>query len=283
MSGSLRVLPAWPQQDIFRLNCSHRRGGDFERVYPLIRPLAWEKEGLPADAGASPACETLVGSALACAGRSRLPDPIVHASLEIRARPCRATLRQHIEIDRPSPPAATGFCSFSSGFASCLHTPTNNFPGRKEGRKEGRKDGRKDGRTEGRKDGRKEGRKEGRTEGRKDGRTEGRKDGRKEGRKEGWKEGRKEGRKLTALKLARSSKPHLNRDHTSREAYTELSGSMRGCLADAWRCWETCRPNQRSLKAVGQCPLLSKTSQGLWTVPIAPLSGTQIPRGRAGR
>merc|ERR550532_581498 len=23
--------------DIFRLNCSHRRGGDFERVYPLIR------------------------------------------------------------------------------------------------------------------------------------------------------------------------------------------------------------------------------------------------------
>ena len=32
-------LEAQPQ-DIFRLNCSHRRGGDFERVYPLIRPLA---------------------------------------------------------------------------------------------------------------------------------------------------------------------------------------------------------------------------------------------------
>merc|ERR1719210_2762667 len=26
--------------DIFRLNCSHRRGGDFERVYPLIRKHA---------------------------------------------------------------------------------------------------------------------------------------------------------------------------------------------------------------------------------------------------
>lgn len=26
--------------DIFRLNCSHRRGGDFERVYPLIRSYA---------------------------------------------------------------------------------------------------------------------------------------------------------------------------------------------------------------------------------------------------
>eukprot|EP00429_Kryptoperidinium_foliaceum_P019914 CAMPEP_0176043332 /NCGR_PEP_ID=MMETSP0120_2-20121206/21503_1 /TAXON_ID=160619 /ORGANISM="Kryptoperidinium foliaceum, Strain CCMP 1326" /LENGTH=313 /DNA_ID=CAMNT_0017376739 /DNA_START=63 /DNA_END=1000 /DNA_ORIENTATION=- len=26
--------------DIFRLNCSHRRGGDFERVYPLIRKYA---------------------------------------------------------------------------------------------------------------------------------------------------------------------------------------------------------------------------------------------------
>jgi pyruvate kinase len=26
--------------DIFRLNCSHRRGGDFERVYPLIRQAA---------------------------------------------------------------------------------------------------------------------------------------------------------------------------------------------------------------------------------------------------
>ena len=26
--------------DIFRLNCSHRRGGDFERVYPLIRKTA---------------------------------------------------------------------------------------------------------------------------------------------------------------------------------------------------------------------------------------------------
>lgn len=28
--------------DIFRLNCSHRRGGDFERVYPLIRKTAKE-------------------------------------------------------------------------------------------------------------------------------------------------------------------------------------------------------------------------------------------------
>mmetsp|Transcript_65605 Transcript_65605/g.147997 ORF Transcript_65605/g.147997 Transcript_65605/m.147997 type:complete len:1259 (+) Transcript_65605:81-3857(+) len=28
--------------DIFRLNCSHRRGGDFERVYPLIRKCAQE-------------------------------------------------------------------------------------------------------------------------------------------------------------------------------------------------------------------------------------------------
>ena len=28
--------------DIFRLNCSHRRGGDFERVYPLIRKFARE-------------------------------------------------------------------------------------------------------------------------------------------------------------------------------------------------------------------------------------------------
>merc|ERR550532_3445718 len=28
--------------DIFRLNCSHRRGGDFERVYPLIRKTAEE-------------------------------------------------------------------------------------------------------------------------------------------------------------------------------------------------------------------------------------------------
>merc|ERR1719277_1578283 len=28
--------------DIFRLNCSHRRGGDFERVYPLIRKYAQE-------------------------------------------------------------------------------------------------------------------------------------------------------------------------------------------------------------------------------------------------
>ena len=28
--------------DIFRLNCSHRRGGDFERVYPLIRKSAQE-------------------------------------------------------------------------------------------------------------------------------------------------------------------------------------------------------------------------------------------------
>ncbi|CAJ1340584.1 unnamed protein product [Effrenium voratum] len=33
--------------DIFRLNCSHRRGGDFERVYPLIRrstPNSWGAE-----------------------------------------------------------------------------------------------------------------------------------------------------------------------------------------------------------------------------------------------
>jgi len=29
--------------NIFRLNCSHRRGGDFERVYPMIRKLAKEK------------------------------------------------------------------------------------------------------------------------------------------------------------------------------------------------------------------------------------------------
>merc|ERR1719361_2096282 len=28
--------------DIFRLNCSHRRGGDFERVYPLIRKYSAE-------------------------------------------------------------------------------------------------------------------------------------------------------------------------------------------------------------------------------------------------
>merc|ERR1719437_241952 len=28
--------------DIFRLNCSHRRGGDFERVYPLIRKCSKE-------------------------------------------------------------------------------------------------------------------------------------------------------------------------------------------------------------------------------------------------
>merc|ERR1719367_800507 len=28
--------------NIFRLNCSHRRGGDFERVYPLIRKYATE-------------------------------------------------------------------------------------------------------------------------------------------------------------------------------------------------------------------------------------------------
>eukprot|EP00933_Yihiella_yeosuensis_P063387 TRINITY_DN6651_c0_g1_i1.p1 TRINITY_DN6651_c0_g1~~TRINITY_DN6651_c0_g1_i1.p1 ORF type:complete len:1386 (-),score=440.32 TRINITY_DN6651_c0_g1_i1:263-4108(-) len=28
--------------DVFRLNCSHRRGGDFERVYPLIRKYAKE-------------------------------------------------------------------------------------------------------------------------------------------------------------------------------------------------------------------------------------------------
>ena len=29
--------------NIFRLNCSHRRGGDFERVYPLIRKVAADK------------------------------------------------------------------------------------------------------------------------------------------------------------------------------------------------------------------------------------------------
>ena len=137
MSGSLRVLPAWPQQDIFRLNCSHRRGGDFERVYPLIRPLAWEKEGLPADAGASPACETLVGSALACVQVGvgfRIPSsmPALRSVLDLAERHCDSTLKSTC----PPPPAATGFCSFSSGFASCLHTPTNNFPGRKEGRKE---------------------------------------------------------------------------------------------------------------------------------------------------
>ncbi|CAJ1340585.1 unnamed protein product [Effrenium voratum] len=32
--------------DIFRLNCSHRRGGDFERVYPLIRKTAKEPDAV---------------------------------------------------------------------------------------------------------------------------------------------------------------------------------------------------------------------------------------------
>ena len=33
-------------KDIFRLNCSHRRGGDFERVYPLIRRSADRMVGI---------------------------------------------------------------------------------------------------------------------------------------------------------------------------------------------------------------------------------------------
>ena len=36
--------------NIFRLNCSHRRGGDFERVYPLIRKYAKDPTG-PWDPG----------------------------------------------------------------------------------------------------------------------------------------------------------------------------------------------------------------------------------------
>ena len=42
--------------DIFRLNCSHRRGGDFERVYPLIRKAAQElgrKAGMRGVGGSS--------------------------------------------------------------------------------------------------------------------------------------------------------------------------------------------------------------------------------------
>jgi len=37
--------------DIFRLNCSHRRGGDFERVYPLIRQSAKELGKKAGDGG----------------------------------------------------------------------------------------------------------------------------------------------------------------------------------------------------------------------------------------
>ena len=42
-------LPGPAGTNIFRLNCSHRRGGDFERVYPLIRKYAkesWEDVSL---------------------------------------------------------------------------------------------------------------------------------------------------------------------------------------------------------------------------------------------
>lgn len=35
--SSFRSVILFGAKDIFRLNCSHRRGGDFERVYPLIR------------------------------------------------------------------------------------------------------------------------------------------------------------------------------------------------------------------------------------------------------
>jgi len=44
-SWSDEMLPAMIDAgtDIFRLNCSHRRGGDFERVYPMIRSLAKQK------------------------------------------------------------------------------------------------------------------------------------------------------------------------------------------------------------------------------------------------
>ncbi|CAK0851000.1 unnamed protein product [Prorocentrum cordatum] len=43
-SWSEEMIPRMIQAgtDIFRLNCSHRRGGDFERVYPLIRKYAKE-------------------------------------------------------------------------------------------------------------------------------------------------------------------------------------------------------------------------------------------------
>merc|ERR550537_185809 len=43
-SWSEEMIPKMIQAgtDIFRLNCSHRRGGDFERVYPLIRKTAKE-------------------------------------------------------------------------------------------------------------------------------------------------------------------------------------------------------------------------------------------------
>jgi len=43
-SWSEEMIPKMIQAgtDIFRLNCSHRRGGDFERVYPLIRKYAKE-------------------------------------------------------------------------------------------------------------------------------------------------------------------------------------------------------------------------------------------------
>jgi len=43
-SWSEEMVPKMIQAgtDIFRLNCSHRRGGDFERVYPLIRKAAKE-------------------------------------------------------------------------------------------------------------------------------------------------------------------------------------------------------------------------------------------------
>ncbi|CAK8985691.1 unnamed protein product [Durusdinium trenchii] len=43
-SWSEEMIPKMIQAgaDIFRLNCSHRRGGDFERVYPLIRKAAQE-------------------------------------------------------------------------------------------------------------------------------------------------------------------------------------------------------------------------------------------------
>eukprot|EP00434_Breviolum_minutum_P041700 symbB.v1.2.037099.t1/scaffold5387.1/size27681/1 len=43
-SWSEEMVPKMIQAgaDIFRLNCSHRRGGDFERVYPLIRKTAKE-------------------------------------------------------------------------------------------------------------------------------------------------------------------------------------------------------------------------------------------------
>merc|ERR1740129_1974987 len=43
-SGSEEMIPKMilAGTNIFRLNCSHRRGGDFERVYPLIRKYANE-------------------------------------------------------------------------------------------------------------------------------------------------------------------------------------------------------------------------------------------------